>query len=171
MPQPTPGQPAPALKVPTVGDGGFELAEQAPQSFTMVVFYRGLHCPVCKGYLRGLERTLDEFTERGVEVITVSGDSRDRAERAREEWDLARLNLGYDLSPDVMRRWGLYISEGIKDDEPAQFGEPGLFLVDPRARVYYAAVNSMPFGRPSFDEIRGGIDFVAENDYPARGEA
>lgn len=29
----------------------------------------------------------------------------------------------------------------------------------------------MPFGRPSFRETLGAIDFVLKNDYPARGEA
>ena len=29
----------------------------------------------------------------------------------------------------------------------------------------------MPFGRPKFDEIRDGTDFVTDNDYPARGES
>ena len=51
------------------------------------------------------------------------------------------------------------------------FGEPGLFLIRPDHTVYYQAIQSMPFGRPSFRGMLGGIDFVLENDYPARGEA
>lgn len=42
-----PRQPVPALEVPTVGGGTWRLADQHPESFTMVVFYRGLHCPIC----------------------------------------------------------------------------------------------------------------------------
>ena len=32
-------------------------------------------------------------------------------------------------------------------------------------------INNMPFGRPKLDDIRDGVGFVQENDYPARGEA
>ena len=42
-----PRQPVPALEVPTVGGTGWRLADQKPETFTLVVFYRGLHCPIC----------------------------------------------------------------------------------------------------------------------------
>lgn len=77
---------APDLEVPKVGGGSWALREQDPEQFTMVVFYRGLHCPVCKGYLRDLEGRLEEFRSRGVEVVAISGDSRERAEQTQEKW-------------------------------------------------------------------------------------
>ena len=36
-----PRQPVPALEVATVGGGTWKLADQRPDHFTMVVFYRG----------------------------------------------------------------------------------------------------------------------------------
>lgn len=44
-----PRQPVPALEVATVGGGTWKLADQTPENFTMVVFFRGLHCPICAG--------------------------------------------------------------------------------------------------------------------------
>jgi peroxiredoxin len=76
------------------------MARQKEFGFTMIVFYRGLHCPVCKQYLRDLDRRVEAFQDRGVEVIAVSGDSRERAERAREEWGLERVRIGYGQSVD-----------------------------------------------------------------------
>jgi hypothetical protein len=38
------------------------------------------------------------LAKRGVDVTAVSTDSHDRAERAKTEWDLDRLRLGYDFS-------------------------------------------------------------------------
>nr|WP_299036170.1 redoxin domain-containing protein [uncultured Tenacibaculum sp.] len=38
----------------------------------MVVFYRGLHCPLCKKYLQQLKKLLSEFEKRGVNVVAVS---------------------------------------------------------------------------------------------------
>ena len=55
-------------------------------------------------------------------------------------------------------------------EEPAQFSEPGLFLVHPDGTLYWGSTQTMPFARPHFDEILGAIDFVTKNDYPARGE-
>lgn len=137
----------------------------------MVVFYRGLHCPVCRSYLRDLEGKLTDFSRRGVDVITVSGDDAPRAERVKREWNLPNTTIGYDQSVESMRAWGLFISRSIKDAEPGEFGEPGLFLVRPDTTLYYAAINSMPFGRPSLADMLGAIDFIKANDYPARGEA
>lgn len=137
----------------------------------MIVFYRGLHCPVCRTYLSELDRKLDEFTRRGVDVIAISGDDAERARRTVDEWKLARLPIGYGQSIASMREWGLFISHGIKEPEPELFGEPGLFLVRPDGTLYYAAVTSMPFGRPRLDDMLAALDFIIAHDYPARGAA
>lgn len=162
---------APELEVNTLDGGTWKLSEQKPEKFTMVVFYRGLHCPVCKGYLGALNGKIEDFRSRGVEVIAVSGDTRERAEQSRREWGLENVSIGYGQSIDSMRDWGLFVSRAIKEGEPDLFGEPGLFLVRPDGTLFYAAINSMPFGRPSFQEMLSGIDFVTKKDYPARGEA
>src|SRR5262245_51907962 len=43
-----PGQPAPELIVDLLSGGSYDLAGQQTAAFTMVVFFRGLHCPVCQ---------------------------------------------------------------------------------------------------------------------------
>ncbi|NUP54664.1 MAG: AhpC/TSA family protein [Gemmatimonadaceae bacterium] len=166
-----PTRPAPPLSVQTVAGESWSLIERRPERFTMVVFYRGLHCPVCRTYLMELERKLDEFTRRGLDVIAVSGDDDERARRTVDEWKLARLTVGYGQSVASMREWGLFVSHGIKETEPELFGEPGLFLIQPDATLYYVGVNSMPFGRPRLDDMLAALDFIIARNYPARGEA
>lgn len=168
---PVPNRTAPPLRVETLSAGQWTLADRQPERFTMVVFYRGLHCPVCRAYLADLDRKLATFAERGVDVIAVSGDDAERARRTVEEWKLERLAIGYGQSVTSMREWGLFVSHGIKEPEPELFGEPGLFLVRPDGTLYYAAVNSMPFGRPRLDDMLAALDFIIARDYPARGEA
>ena len=129
---PRPGDQAPALEMETVTGGRWTLADRNPESFTMIVFYRGLHCPVCRGYLSELEGLLDDYGSRGVEVVAVSSDKQDRAEKSRMTWDLERLTIGYGINEETMRSWGLFISNGRLDNEPERYGEPGLFLVRPR---------------------------------------
>jgi hypothetical protein len=70
-----------------------------------------------------------------------------------------------------MRAWGLFISHGIDDSEPAVFNEPGLFLISPDHTVYYESILSMPVGRPRLGDLLDGIDYWTAHDYPARGEA
>jgi peroxiredoxin len=171
MPQIKPRQPVPDLQVETLDAGSWRLADQTPRHFTMLVFYRGLHCPICKSYLRDLNGKIPEFTARGVEAIAISCDDRERAERTKREWGLDRLRIGYGLTIPKAREWGLFISRGIKEGEPAEFSEPGLFLVKPDGTLYASAVNSMPFSRPTFADVLNAVDFVTRNNYPARGEA
>ncbi len=100
-------------------------------------------------------------------MIAVSGDAKDRAYRSKKEWNLNNLTIGYAQSVDSMRKWGLYVSNSIKESEPAQFGEPGVFLIQPDSELYYIAINSMPFARPSIKELLSAVDWVIENNYPA----
>ncbi|MDX1514702.1 MAG: peroxiredoxin-like family protein [Gammaproteobacteria bacterium] len=176
MSGPIPRKPTPDLEVETVGGGTWRLSEQSPKNFTMVVAYRGLHCPICKSYLSDLDRRYEEFEKRGVEPIVVSTDDKSRAEKTKEGWKLENLPVGYGLSIDKAREWGLFISSGRGKtsagiEEPAQFNEPGLFLIRPDKTLYAANVATMPFARPNFKEILGAIDFIVDKDYPARGEA
>jgi peroxiredoxin len=166
-----PTQPVPDLTVPLLSGGTYCLADQRPSVFTMVMFFRGLHCPVCQAQLRELERRLDELEERGIEVIAVSGETRERTTTLAQDWKLERLPLGYGLTVAQMRAWGLFISHGINENEPALFNEPGLFLISPDHTVYYESILSMPVGRPRLDDLLGGIDYWTTHDYPARGEA
>ena len=170
-----PRQSVPSLNVPTVGGKTWQLGEQTPENFTMVVFYRGFHCPICAKYLADLEKKLGEFEGRGVNVVAVSSDTEERAERSKTEWDLENLTVGYGLDLGKAREWGLYISAsrgktstGV--DEPALFSEPALYLVRPDGTLYFGSVQTMPFARPNFREVLGALEFVMDKDYPARGE-
>jgi len=171
-----PRQPVPALEVDLAGGGRWSLAAQQPQHFTMVVFYRRLHCPVCRRYLGELNGLAERFAARGVNVLALSSDARERAEEAKAKLGLEHLEVGYGLSIDAARQWGLYASThrgktSIGIEEPARFSEPGVFLVRPDRTLYWLAIQNMPFARPHFDEILAAMDFAIDKGYPARGEA
>ncbi len=170
-----PRLPVPELRVPTLGHGDFLLTSEAPQNFNLVVFYRGLHCPICLKYLLELARLQPEFDKRGVKVIAISSDTRERAQALADKLKSPDLRIGFDLPLAVAREWGLYISTSrgqtsIGIDEPALFSEPGVFIVRPDGTFYYGAVQTMPFARPHFDELLAAIDFALAKNYPARGE-
>jgi hypothetical protein len=166
-----PRQPAPALEVRLTDGTLWRLQDAKPDNFAMVVFYRGLHCPICRTYLGDLESRLPEFSKRGVDVIAVSTDSLERAERAEAEWGLSNLRIGCELAIPAARRWNLFISRAIREGEPPEFNEPGLFLTKPDGSLFLASIGSAPWARPPLDQLLRGIDTALERKMPARGEA
>lgn len=170
-----PRHPVPALNVPLVGGGRFVLGAAPGERFDLVVFYRGLHCPICAKYLLELERLASEFATRGVQIIAVSSDDEERGRQMADKVKANLVKFAYGLSLKSARQWGLYISASrgktsIGIEEPALFSEPGVFIVRPDGSLYYGAVQTMPFARPQFQDLLGAIDFAIAKDYPARGE-
>ncbi|CAM4011333.1 peroxiredoxin-like family protein [Deinococcus frigens] len=170
-----PRQHVPALEVPLVSGGRYTLGQQPGENFDLIVFYRGLHCPVCAKYLLELERLSEQYAARGVRIIAISSDTEDRARTMAEKVGAKGIEFGYDLDLDTARQWGLFISASrgrtsIGIEEPTLFSEPGVFLVRPDGTLYYGSVQTMPFARPPFDDLLGAVGFALDKTYPARGE-
>lgn len=170
-----PRQPAPSLEITLANGTEWQLSEQSPDNFTLIAFYRGLHCPQCAKWIKGLAGLRTEFEKRGVWVIAASSDSVERAERAVDDWSVGSLPVGV-MSLDKAREWGLFITSGrgttsVGIDEPERFNEPGVFLIRPDGTLYSAAIQTMPFARPHWDDMLRAVDFILEKDYPARGDA
>jgi peroxiredoxin len=165
--KPAAGAPMPLVNAAKVGRG--ELTIGSGSGWQMVVVYRGQHCPLCRRYLAELNQLLDEYHSIGMEVVVVSADPREKAERETAEvgW---RFPVGYDLTMDQMRLLGLYISEPrstIETDRP--FAEPGLFVVNPKGQLQIVDVSNAPFARPDLRTLLNGLKFLLDNNYPIRG--
>ena len=160
---------APALSLPLVGGGTWTLADQKPKNFTMVVFYRGLHCPVCKGYIGKLNGLVQAAADAGVTVVAASMDPKERAEQSKSEWGLDKLDVAYGLTRQDVKNWGLYFSTSIKEAENYEFAEPGLFWVRPDGRLYLIDIANMPWPRPDVEFLLSKVQFAMDNNYPARG--
>ncbi len=171
-----PRQPVPQLAVSLMDDTLWQLHDQHPENFVVLAFYRGRHCPVCKRSLTDLNRKMPEFEKRGVTVLALSSDTKERALDTQSAWDIPNVPLAYGLTIEKAREWGLYISTSrgktsLGIVEPPIFSEPALFLIKPDMTLYASIVQTMPFARPYFAEVLSAIDYILKNDYPARGEA
>lgn len=170
----TPDTSCPPLTVATIAPEGasqtWDIAAQSPELLTMVVVYRGYHCPICSDYLGKLNGLVHEFTGQGVNIIAVSMDIQERARLAKTEWGLDQLTIGYGMDAKTAQAWGLYLSQSIKEAEPTLFAEPGLFWVLPNGRLYLMEIANMPFARPDLELLLAKAVAV-KNGYPARGTA
>ncbi|MDA8586798.1 AhpC/TSA family protein [Rhodobacteraceae bacterium] len=165
----TPDTQAPDLKLPLVGGGTFDLAAESPENFTMVVFYRGHHCPVCKNYLGGLVEALKDYETAGFSVVAVSMNDEALAQQSVNEWELGDLRVAHSLTMDQAKDWGLWISKAFKDVEADFFTEPGLFWIRPDGKLYLADISNMPWARPDLKMLLSKVAYALENNYPARG--
>lgn len=164
-----PGAPMPRMRLPSVSGGEVQLGGEG--GWQVAVVYRGRHCPLCRKYLKTLDRLLDDFRGIGAEVIAVSGDPRERAqeEATEENW---RFPVACELSQDQMRELGLYISEPRSAQETDRlFPEPGLFVTNPEGRVHIVDISNAPFARPDLQALLNGLKFIQEKNYPIRGTA
>ncbi|AZQ42909.1 peroxiredoxin-like family protein [Nonlabens ponticola] len=166
-----PTQQVPSLHLDLINDTQWSMEKQDPEKYSLLVFYRGYHCPVCKKQLESLKDHLQEFIDRGVNVIGISMDTEERAKKTGDEWAIESIPIGFELSEEKAREWGLYLSKGISDKEPDLFSEPAMFLIKKDGTLFFSSVQSMPFARPAFKDLLNAIDYVEKNDYPARGEA
>ncbi len=163
------GSPFPNLTWPQT-DGGV-LTPATMTGWRLLVVYRGAHCPLCRSYLKTLERLQADFAEAGITVAALSADPQERAvkEANTQGWTFP---VGYDLSPQQMRTLGLYISSPRSPEETDRnFAEPGLFVLNPQAAIQIVDVSNAPFARPDLEGLLNGLKFILAKDYPIRGTA
>lgn len=164
-----PGKKAPSLNIETISGNTWSLDNHLNKSKCMIVFYRGLHCPVCSVFLKQIESQLLEYKKSNTEVIAVSMDNKEKALKVKSDWSIKNLNIAYGLSEENARNWGLYISKSIKEAESDLFCEPGLFIIKKDGTVYLANTSNMPWARPDLTDFPAKLIFAEENNYPVRG--
>lgn len=159
----------PQTILPTLGGKQVILGKPPEGKSQLVVVYRGLHCPLCKKYLAQLNGMKEDFDKMAVQIVAVSTDPREKAEKFAQEVGLD-ITVAYDLSIDRARELGLYISAPLSDRETdSAFAEPGVFFIRPEGRLHFSDIASAPFCRPDLDMIRTGVNYVLEKGYPVRG--
>jgi peroxiredoxin len=164
-----PGEKTPSLILNTLDNQEWSLEKNLNNNMTMIVFYRGLHCPICSDFLKLIEYQLEDYKKANTNVIAVSMDSKEKAEKTKESWGLSNLNIAYDLSEEKAREWNLYISKSIKEAESDIFCEPGLFIIKQDGSLYIINTSNMPFARPDISLLPSKLLFVQDKNYPVRG--
>ena len=162
------GKPLPTITLPTIGGGEITLGQGRGQDWHVVVIYRGLHCPICKKYLTQLESLTSQFADVGADVMAVSADPQDKAQKMADETG-ATFPIAHDLSLEQMHSLGLFISDPRPGETDRPFAEPGLFVVNSRGNTQLIDVANAPFLRPDLSDLPDSLQFLKAKDYPVRG--
>ncbi len=141
------------------------------KDWKLVLVYRGRHCPLCTKYLNEMEQHIQSLYDIGVDIIAVSGDSKEQLLSHQEKLNVS-FPLAYGLTQEQMQALGLYISVPRSEKETDHnFAEPGLFVINQDGNVQVVDISNNPFVRPSLAEFVSGINWIRnpENNYPIRG--
>lgn len=167
-PKPIAGNILAQMSFPKLGGGEITVGGTR-ENWTMLVVYRGKHCPRCKKYLNILNEMLDQWTDAGFDVAVVSSDSQEKAAQDQSDfgWD---FDLAYGLSESQMNTLGLYVTEPLSASETERpFAEPGTFVIRPDGSLLLVALSNGPSARPELTELLDGMIFTKKNDRPPRG--
>lgn len=167
-PKPVAGSILAPMSLPKLGGGQITVGGTS-ENWTLLVVYRGKHCPRCKKYLNILDGMRADWATAGFDISVVSADTEEKAKADRDEFGWG-FNLGYDLSEDQMETLGLYITEPLSASETdRRFAEPGTYVIRPDGSLLLIAISNGPSARPELAELLDGMIFTQENDRPPRG--
>ncbi len=177
--KPTAGADFPLIMVKTIDDRDVPLvdvnADAAAQkedadSWTLVVIYRGQHCPICTNFLNALDTLYGRFLGIKTKVVAVSADSKAQLLKNMDNDLQVSFPVYYGLQLEDMKRLGVYISEPRDESETDHlFSEPALFVVNHKHQIQLVDIASGPFARPNLDQLLEGLSFARDNRYPIRG--
>ncbi|MCX7084800.1 MAG: peroxiredoxin C [Methylococcales bacterium] len=154
------GKQAPDFTVPAVlGNGeivdSFNFSEATSGKYAVVFFYPLDFTFVCPSELIALDHRMDEFTNRGVEVIAVSIDSH----FTHNAWRNTPINKGgigavrYTMAADLTHS----IAKDYDVETAGGVAFRGTFLIDTNGVVRHQVVNDLPLGR-DMDELLRMVD-------------
>jgi peroxiredoxin (alkyl hydroperoxide reductase subunit C) len=157
------GRKAPDFTVPAVSGTGeilekFTLSETIKDKYALVFFYPLDFTFVCPSELIALDRRMEEFKARGVEVIAVSIDSQftHNAYRNTPVKDGGIGPIRYTLAADITH--SICQSYGV-EHPVAGVAFRGAFIIDKNGMVRSQIVNDLPIGR-NIDELLRIVDAV-----------
>jgi len=154
----------PDVSLPNVAAGPdpFSLSElPADVPFVVLFFQRDHYCTNCRKQVQALADRVEEFRDRGAEIVSIVPEPVERVASWQESYDLPYPLLA---DPDT--------EAGDAYDQPVRFGFLGRFsdffgrmpevvIVDRRGaepEIAYTHKGSSTFDRPDIDELLAELD-------------
>ena len=136
-------------------------------AFVVLFFQRDHYCTNCRKQVQQLAARVDEFRDRGADVVSIVPEPVERVESWQDSYDLPFALLA---DPEI--------EAGEAYDQPVRFGILGRFsdffsrmpevvIVDRRGdtpTIEYVHKGSSTFDRPEIDDILGEIDDLRDGE-------
>ncbi len=155
------GRSAPDFCVPAVLGNGeivdkFHFANETKGKYAIVFFYPLDFTFVCPSELIALDKRMDDFEQRGIEVVAVSVDSHfthnawRNTEIKKGGIGAVRYTLAADINHSICQAYGV-------EHPTAGVAFRGAFIIDKKGMVRSQIVNDLPLGR-NVDELLRTFD-------------
>ncbi|CAN5828597.1 hypothetical protein BH23GEM3_BH23GEM3_21930 [soil metagenome] len=141
---------APELAGTRSGGEGYRL-EPDHADATVVVFYRGAYCGLCRERLRQLEAHLPEYESAGARVLAATADRPEEGRRVTEDLSLSFPIVSVDSA--TLRQWG-----AADPDRPLPL--PASYVLDGRGIVLFRHVGRNAGDRASDLELLAALQQV-----------
>lgn len=168
-PKPIPDSILAPMTFPKLGGGKISIGG-SQENWTLLIVYRGKHCPRCKKYLNILDKMRGDWADAGFDIAVVSADPLEKASADQAEFGWG-FDLGYDLSETQMETLGLYVTDPLSPSETdRRFAEPGTYVIREDGSLIVVALSNGPAARPELSELLDGMKFNKTKNRPARGK-
>jgi peroxiredoxin len=136
------GKAAPDFSLRDNHSSTVRLADLTASGPVVAVFYSGCHCNHCVTQLYSIQQDLNYFTELGVSVVALSGQSFEQTEAACAEHGRLDFPLLSDPGNLISGQYGCSSGDGVEGNGPH---EHGTFLIDQHGQVAWASTGAAAF--------------------------
>ena len=148
------GDKAPAFEARTDADATWDSAERFGKKWVVVYFYPGDFTPGCTAQARAFREAMHKLTEKGVEVVGVSGDSVETHALFKKAQKL-NFTLLADEEGAIAKLFGVPVGKGGKVKAKDAEGQPveitrnvtaarWTFVIGKDGRIVYKNVKVTP---------------------------
>lgn len=135
----------------------FQLSEAYARGPVILIFYRGYFCGICQNQLQELETWRPQFEALGAQMVAISTDSRDYAERAR-----VNLGLGYRVLSDDKLKLLKMLDHKESYGDGSNIHNPAIYIVDQEGIIRYAYFGTDAADRPEPENVYAALTAIVE---------
>jgi peroxiredoxin Q/BCP len=161
------GDKAPTFNLRTEADKTWSTSDHYGKKWIVIYFYPGDFTPGCTTQANAFRDAMNKLTEKGVEVVGVSGDSVKTHELFKKAQKL-NFTLLSDEDGTVAKQFGVPLSKGAKvkakdaEGNPFEFERAGTaarwtFIVDKNGKVVYKNTKVTPA-----DDAKKILEFITK---------
>ena len=148
------GDKAPAFEARTDADTTWESRDRVGKKWVVIYFYPGDFTPGCTAQAKAFTAAMDKLTEKGVEVVGVSGDSVQIHEKFKKDQKL-NFTLLSDEDGAIAKKFGVPFGKGatVKARDanrlPFEFERKGTaarwtFIIGKDGKIAYKNIKVLP---------------------------